>query len=218
MNTFKRYTSDNEYVNNGWTLKYSYCMVICVKQLTCNSKHGISLDKQTDTTDLMIELYNQFMLNERLIDLSKKIKISVKNNITNNNVGVFNDIGLRMMDKWVYVTVGDGLRKELEVGIRFISLEKEYVSSWIAILLEVYRIFRMNKQHPIRIKHLIDRSGKELIKLTHGFRKIRTTTPPKYLQYIRIRNIDTINWDTSKNLKHDLIFGRFKTNNKTLDI
>ncbi len=44
----------------------------CVRQITCNPKHGIGLDEQTDITDLMTELYNQFTLNKRLIDLPKK--------------------------------------------------------------------------------------------------------------------------------------------------
>ncbi len=43
-----------------------------VNQITCNPKHGIGLDEQTDIIDLMTELYNQFMLNKRLIDLPKK--------------------------------------------------------------------------------------------------------------------------------------------------
>ncbi len=30
----------------------------CVRQITCNPEHGIGLDKQTDITDLMTELYN----------------------------------------------------------------------------------------------------------------------------------------------------------------
>ncbi|PIM95715.1 nitrite/sulfite reductase [Candidatus Hodgkinia cicadicola] len=171
----------------------------CVRQITCNPKHGIGLDEQTDITDLMTELYNQFMLNERLIDLPKKVKISVRGNITDNNAGAFNDIGLRLMDKRIYVTVGGGLGKEPKVGIKFISLEKEYVSSWIATLLEVYRIFGINKQRPVRIKHLVEEVGKaELIKLTHGFKRIKTATPPKCPQDIRVRNIDTIEWDNSK--------------------
>lgn len=35
-----------------------------VRQITCNSKHRIDLGKQTDITDLITELYNQFMFNK----------------------------------------------------------------------------------------------------------------------------------------------------------
>ncbi len=56
----------------------------------------------------------------------------------------------------------------------------------------MYRIFGINKQHPVRIKRLVREMGNELIKLTHGFRRIKTTTPSKCLQDIRVRNIDTI--------------------------
>ncbi|PIM94962.1 Sulfite reductase [NADPH] hemoprotein beta-component [Candidatus Hodgkinia cicadicola] len=174
----------------------------CVRQITCNPKHGIGLDEQTDITDLMTELYNQFMLNERLIDLPKKVKISVRGNITDNNAGAFNDIGLRLMDKRVYVTVGGGLGTEPMVGIKFISLEKEYVSSWIATLLEVYRIFGINKQHPVRIKHLVKEVGKaELIKLTIGFPRIKTATPPKCPMDLRVKPVETIEWDNSEEFK-----------------
>ncbi len=82
----------------------------------------------------MTGLYNQFMLNERLVDLPNKVRINVGSTITDNNVSTSNDIGLRLMDKRVFVTVGGGLGKESEVGIKFISLEKEYVSSWVVIL------------------------------------------------------------------------------------
>ncbi len=104
------------------------------------------------------------------------------------------------MNKRVYVTVGGGLGKEPMVGIKFISLEKEYVSSWIATLLEVYRIFGINKQHPVRIKHLVKEVRKaELIKLTIGFP--RTATPPKCRMNIKVKPVDTIEWDNSKEFK-----------------
>ncbi len=55
------------------------------------------------------------MLNERLTDLPKKVKISVRGSIGDNNIGAFNDIGLRVFDDRVYITVGGSLGKEPRV-------------------------------------------------------------------------------------------------------
>ncbi|PIM96411.1 Sulfite reductase [NADPH] hemoprotein beta-component [Candidatus Hodgkinia cicadicola] len=174
----------------------------CVRQITCDPKHGIGLDEQADITTLMTELQSQFVLNERLVDLPKKVKITVRGNIMDNNAGSFNDIGLRLYKNRVYVTVGGGLGREPKVGIQFISLDIQYILSWIATLLEVFRMFGLNKGKPVRIKHLVAEVGKaELIKLTSGFLRIKMATPPKCPQDIRTRDVSVIKWNNSNEFK-----------------
>ncbi|MGP1918120.1 MAG: hypothetical protein ACTS4U_00165 [Candidatus Hodgkinia cicadicola] len=174
----------------------------CVRQITCDPYHGIRLDEFGDITAVTRTLREKFTLNPYITQLPRKVKICVWSSSEDNVLGLFSDIGIRVVADWALVTVGGGLGKCPRVGTKLLKIKITALASWIASFLRVYCIL----SGPTRTKFLVSNLGKEtLLRLTvHEIKDMDVDVAiyARNKQEIVVKDdINTIDWINDKDFQ-----------------
>ncbi len=150
----------------------------CVRKITCDPTHGIALDEQADILETMYVLEHLFVLNRRITNLPRKVKMSVRGTISDNIISAFNDISIRLADNMAYICVCGGLGRSPQVGIKFIKIVKHKIANIVEAFIRVYCSLSNTDKYSSRTKALLLRFSKnDLIKYVKPFNDIKVAMP-----------------------------------------
>ncbi len=191
---------------NLWT---SYTSGNCIRQITCDPTHEISLDEQDkDVTKVLNEIRHQFGLNPSLSDLPRKVKICVRANIKDNVISDFTDIGIRLSNNKAFIKVGGGLGRNSQLGLKLIKIDKSKIVCWLFLFLKTYKMLSSTKKYQSRIKKFVNEFDKNtLIRLTKNFSDIKVamtieTMPIDHDKSIIYKKMMFIKWCNSKSFEN----------------
>ncbi|MFP2998005.1 hypothetical protein ACA081_00075 [Candidatus Hodgkinia cicadicola] len=190
---------------NLWT---AYTAGNCVRQITCDPTHEISLDEQDkDVTKIINEIRYQLGFNPSLSNLPRKVKICVRANIKDNVLSDFSDIGIRLSNNKAFIKVGGGLGRNPQVSLKLIKIAKSKIVCWLLEFLKVYKSLSSIQKHQSRIKYLIAKYDKNtLIRLTKNFTDIKVAMPIESIPIDHDKSIiykkkNLIKWCNSKSFE-----------------